>query len=355
MPQRRALGNGLNGVNLVAETVSDQGTHVANDVTGHSDSQFTRLPDGVTVKETVDGSSSEEVTGTSGVDSLNTGRGDEAALAAGDDVGTFLTHCNNDSGVLGLVTRGKVLEVLEKLFPFLDLVKTSELVNVTSNDVRLLNNGPQVVAEASDADHVCQEGNQLLATPEGLVNHLMTEGSNARASEDKSVDDVVVKVIHNGAREAFRVEEARSTEEKVHVALGIWGNQGVNLAGELASLAVNVGLNTVVNHALLERVSKVIITNKTEEGSVTADEGVGTCSVGTGTTCILGVNLEPLTKHLENFRGDAVRFSLAETQLINYVLVDTAVDINDRVTSEQKTAGTLLDDIISRVVLRSEC
>ncbi|GIX66347.1 5-methyltetrahydrofolate--homocysteine methyltransferase, putative [Babesia caballi] len=182
---------------LRANILAHRGTHVGQNVTEHGPGKLTRLLHSETVQQTVQHGASEEVTSASSVHNLNTSGGNEVTLAAEDYVGTLTTHGNDDSLVLQLADRSKVLEVKEQLLLVINTVQLRELLKVAAQVCGLGRNRLQVLTVLPDANAVREQSYNLFPTAKGSVDHLVSESNVTGGTEHETVNDVVVVVVHH--------------------------------------------------------------------------------------------------------------------------------------------------------------
>ncbi|GIX66350.1 5-methyltetrahydrofolate--homocysteine methyltransferase, putative [Babesia caballi] len=341
------LGRRLDDIDLRADVRGQQSSHVRNDVANQSDGKLTSLLHGPAVEETVEHGAGEEVTRTGGVHNLNTSGRDKEVLALEEDERALGAHGHDDDLVLGLPALGPLQEHLAGLLVAREAVKLGELIGVTANDVGLVDDGLQVLTVAAHAETVGQEGNNTLAALAGGVNHLVRELDLVLVCEHEAVHAVVFEVIHDGGVQIVGLQSVGGTEQQVHGALGVGGNQRVQLAGEQSGHAHRDVFHTVVNERLAEIPGNVVVAANTEERDRTAEVGVGAGSVAGGATGVSGLDLHPLTQGLERLGGDAVGFTLGKVQTVNHRLVDAGVLVNHRVAGDQDTGGTLFNDLLT--------
>ncbi|GIX66355.1 5-methyltetrahydrofolate--homocysteine methyltransferase, putative [Babesia caballi] len=218
--------------NLGGETITKGYADARNSVAHRYHGKLTRCLYRVPVKKAVEECTSEEVSGTGSVYSLHVARGHKVALAVVGYVGSFRAHSDDDSLVLRLFTISKFLKHREQLFRFLETVQLTELFEVACQINRFFRSRLQMISVAAHAGAVGEEGNNTLSTAESSVDHFVGQFNLIVVSEHETVDSVVIEVIHNRLVQVIGFHGVGGTEHQVHGALGVGGNQRVQLAGE---------------------------------------------------------------------------------------------------------------------------
>ncbi|GBE61147.1 5-methyltetrahydrofolate--homocysteine methyltransferase, putative [Babesia ovata] len=337
-------GHALDLVELGLNVLAEGETNTRKNVADSSVSQLGSLLHGVAVKDTVQQSTTEDVIGTSSVDSEGGAGKDVLELSAVEEEGTeFLRH-HDDGLVDGLLTAGGLQEVQFQTTDVVNAVEPGKLLLGTADVGRLVNDVQQSILVLHAVLAGGQQGDELLATVEGSVHHLGGQSKLARAAQHVGADDVVVEVLHVRFADIFLGDGASSTEDQVGLAVTIGSHKGVQLGGGLTGAVDGLNLNTIGSNGLFELPTQIVVTKNTNESGLATQLSVGT---GSGNRGAIGVDSGQTLLLTQAGESLLTLVGVADVEVLTTANGGLVLHVHTHrgLTHEKKTRGALLNDV----------
>ncbi|GBE61143.1 hypothetical protein BOVATA_026360 [Babesia ovata] len=312
------LSSILNKLNLRKTFGRHQGAHVSDDVTVDGKTQLARCPNIPAIEKTVQHGTSIEVTGTSGVNGINSFSWHIVVHSLVENNSTLAAHHKDHSSVLGEDTGGPLGHHPEKLLAIGHLVQLGKLLDATSKEVRLVSNGLQELTVLLNTFGARQNSDQTLVAAKSGVNHLVSKRNLLLVSKHETVHGVVVKVLDNGFIKIIRLQSVRGFEASVALALSIRCHQREHLGSRQTRDTDGKVINTVIKEDVADVTSQIIITTDTKVRSLATKESVAPGDVGRRITRVVSFHIHRLTYSTEILSRNTIGFAACNVEVLNH-------------------------------------